>query len=183
LPYGKQVTLIPGYRGLVELARRSGQLSTIYARVVHARDVFHYAMGSDEKIEHVPSDEDEPGDLVAVYAVARFKDGGMQMEVMRKRDIEKIRTRSKSGNSGPWQTDYEEMAKKTVVRRLCKMLPLSPEIAKATQLDEQAERGLPQDLDIGVEFADAEIVSETPKANGSTGKPKTTADLAAQAGA
>jgi recombinational DNA repair protein RecT len=71
------------------------------------------------------------------------------------------------------------MAKKTVVRRLCKMLPLSPELACATRIDEQAEQGLPQDLDIGVDFTEAEVVSET-KANG---KAKTLNDLAAPAGA
>lgn len=157
----KEVQLIPGYKGLIDLARRSGQLSTIYARAVYARDSFHYQMGTDEKIEHVPTDEDEPGELVAVYAVAKLKDGGVQMEVMTRKQVDKIKTKSKASSFGPWVDHFDEMAKKTVLRRLCKMLPLSVEMARTVALDERADAGQAQEIDVGIDFAEADVVSES----------------------
>lgn len=137
---------MPGYRGLIDLARRSGQISTIYARVVHELDKWCEMLGTEEKIEHVRSEDDDPGPPVRVYAVCRLKDGGTQFESMSMREIEAIRERSRSANDGPWVTDWEEMAKKTVLRRLCKMLPLSVELRDAVALDEAHERGISQDL-------------------------------------
>lgn len=147
VPYGKTVTLIPGYRGLVDLARRSGQLSTIGAYVVHERDRFVATFGTDPKVEHVPymGDED-PGQPTHVYAVAKLKDGGIQFVVMSKREVSAIKTRSKASASGPWKTDEEEMWKKTAIRRLCKLLPMSVEMVRAEALDEAADHGIGQDM-------------------------------------
>ncbi len=142
----KEVQFIPGYRGLIDLARRSGRVSTIYARAVHERDAFRYSFGLEEKLEHTPSDEANPGPLTHVYAVCRMTDGSVQFEVMNRAEVDAIRNRSKAKGSGPWVTDYEEMAKKTVLRRMSKMLPVSVEMQAAISLDEQEERGIPQDL-------------------------------------
>lgn len=173
VPFKEEVQLIVGYKGLVDLARRSGQLSTIFARVVYAEDQFEYAYGLTERLEHIPSGKAEPGEVRAVYAVARLKDGGQQFEVMTRGEIDAIRKRSRAADDGPWVTDYSEMAKKTVLRRLCKMLPASVELSRAVALDERAELGLPQQL---------EDVIDVP-AEKSHGKPTLDDVTAAEGGA
>jgi recombination protein RecT len=136
---------IAGYKGLIELSRRSGQISTVYAHAVHANDEFRYTLGLDPTLIHKPT-SGEPGDLIAVYAVCHLRDGGKQFEVLQRREIDAIRSQSKASSSGPWVTHYDEMAKKTALRRLCKLLPTSPELARAAALDELAEASQPQDL-------------------------------------
>jgi recombination protein RecT len=137
VPYGNRCQLIVGYRGMIELARRSGYIKSLQARIVGPRDKFEYSFGlnSDELI-HVPATTSE-GDMTHVYAIARLTDGGTQFEVMTKQEVEDIRAQSKSGNSGPWQKNFNEMAKKTVIRRLFKMLPISVELEKAFELDDE----------------------------------------------
>lgn len=148
VPYGNVCTFIPGYKGLIQLARRSGEISTIMAEVVHAKDHFEFELGLEPKLKHVPTPEEDEGEIVAFYAVAKLKDGGTQFVVMRRAAVEKIRKRSKAANNGPWVTDYEEMGKKTTLRRLCKLLPSSIELEQAIALDERAEVGLPQEIDV-----------------------------------
>lgn len=150
VPYGKVCTFIPGYKGLLALARRSGEISTVYAEVVHSKDVFEFELGLTPRLKHIPTDDEEEGTFSAAYAIAKLKDGGVQFVVMRKGAIEKIRKRSKASSNGPWVTDFEEMAKKTVLRRLCKLLPCSVEMEKAVALDERAEVGLPQEIDVEI---------------------------------
>lgn len=135
VPFGKVATLIIGYRGFIQLMRNSGQLSSIRAVVVHEKDVFKLREGIEQTIKHEPFLDGEPGPLKYVYCVAKLKDGSVQIEVMTRAQVDGIRARSRSGSSGPWQTDYEEMAKKTVVRRIAKYLPMSAEMEKAIDLD------------------------------------------------
>ena len=143
---GTEVQLIVGYRGMIDLARRSGQIQSLEARAVYAKDEFSVELGLDSKIVHRPAwDATDRGALTFVYAVAKLKDGGIQFDVMSRAEVEKIRARSKSKDNGPWVTDFDEMAKKTVVRRLFKYLPVSIEIQRAVGLDEQAEAGVSQD--------------------------------------
>lgn len=149
LPYGRDVQLIIGYRGMIDLARRSGQIVSIDARAVYEGDKFECTLGLDPHIDHVP-DWNNPNRTKAeklqfVYAVAKLKDGGIQFDVMSRAEVEAIRSRSKAGNGGPWKTDYTAMALKSVVRRLFKFLPVSIEIQTAIGLDERADAGLPQD--------------------------------------
>lgn len=134
-----EAQLIVGYRGLVDLARRSGEIETIEAHVVYAGDSFEVAFGLDPVLRHVPCLSGEEGEPVLVYAIARLRDGGRQVEVMTRSQVERIRSRSRAGQSGPWVSDWAEMARKTVVRRLCKYLPLSPELADALTVDEKVE--------------------------------------------
>lgn len=136
--------LIIGYRGMIDLARRSGQIVSLNARSVHANDTFNYAYGLDETLEHVPAPGDR-GDLTHVYAVAKLKGGGIQFEVMSKADVLKVKASSKAGNNGPWVSHFDEMAKKTVIRRLFKYLPVSIEMTQAVVLDEKADAGIDQD--------------------------------------
>lgn len=135
-----ECTFMPGYRGFLDLARRSGQIVSLVARAVYENDEFSYEFGLKEDIKHKPC-MDNKGQLIAVYAVALLKDGGHQFDVMSKSEVELIRATSKSKDNGPWITNYEEMAKKTVLRRLFKWLPCSVEMQKAVSLDEQQEIG------------------------------------------
>lgn len=135
-----ECTFMPGYRGFLDLARRSGQITSLVSRAVFSNDEFHYEFGLKENIIHKPNMEDR-GQLVAVYAVALLKDGGHQFEVMSKREVDTVREGSQSKNHGPWVTHYEEMAKKTVLRKLFKWLPCSVELQKAVSLDEQQQAG------------------------------------------
>ena len=163
LPYGRECNLIIGYKGLIDLARRSGQIISINAREVRENDEFEIEYGIDEKLKHIPSMEDR-GNLIGFYAIAKLKDGGHQFEYMTLSEINKIKDTSKSAKSrmSPWNDYYEEMAKKTVIRRLFKYLPVSIEIQRAITLDEQADAGVQKmhyDEDIG--FDDLTIVKET----------------------
>lgn len=133
--------LIIDYKGLAELAMRSGLVSYLHADVVREGDAFTYSKG--ELKEHTPHflrrDSDKPADagaVIAAYAIAKMKDGGEKCEVMAVAEIESIRARSRAGQAGPWVTDWAEMAKKTAFRRLSKWLPLSPEFRDATEADE-----------------------------------------------
>ena len=165
LPYKGKAKFIPGYRGLMDLARRSGQVDWIQARVVYDGDEFDYAYGLEPYLTHkeLPrgNDNSKPKP-VAVYAAARLASGEKVFEVMYNEDIERIRTRSPAGRSGPWVTDWEEMARKTIIRRLMKYLPLSTDIQAAVIADEYAEAGVLDRLIRGdgdqEEFIDAEDV-------------------------
>ncbi|WP_129141488.1 recombination protein RecT [Modicisalibacter coralii] len=141
VPYKDQAQFIIGYRGMIDLARRSGQMVSLQAHTVHENDDFEFEYGLDEKLRHVPA-RGQRGPMIAVYAVAKLTGGGHQIEVMWKEDVDAIRQQSKAGNSGPWRDHYEEMAKKTAIRRLFKYLPVSVEMQKAVSLDEQAEAGV-----------------------------------------
>lgn len=125
-----ETQLILGYRGMIELARRSGQIESLYAVEVYAGEPFDVELGLSNNIKHTRRfDVDtSPDAVVAVYAVAKLKGGEVQFEVMGRNQVEAIRVRSKAKDSGPWVTDWAEMAKKTVVRRLFKYLPVSIEV-------------------------------------------------------
>lgn len=117
--------MITGYRGLVNLVRRSGEVSTLYAQCVYKGDHFKYELGTTPKIIHQPS-ADATSDMTHVYAVCVFKDSGVQFEVMSRHQVEVHRDRfSRQAQGDSWRDNFEEMAKKTVVRRLIKMLPIT----------------------------------------------------------
>lgn len=128
----QEAVFIAGYRGLIDLARRSGDIKSISARVVYKQDVFELEQGLEEKLVHRPAlDNDRKDeDITGAYVVAHFKDGGTHLEWMGRVEIDKIRSRSKAGDFGPWKSDYPEMCKKTVVRRAVKYLPISIEAAQ-----------------------------------------------------
>ncbi len=149
VPFGGRVQFIIGYKGLIDLARRSGSIVSIAAGAIYSKDKFKYRKGFEEILEHEPNFQDR-GELCGFYAYALTKDGGRFADVMTLQDIEKIRGRSKAANNGPWVTDFEEMGKKTVVRRLAKYLPLSIEVANKIAEDEQKEFGeAPIEINLG----------------------------------
>lgn len=149
IPYKQNAQLVPGYKGLVKLAIQSRSVQSIEARLVYEgeQDTFDVRYGTDSGISHKPNFEVErnPQTVVAAYGVAKMPSGGVTFEVMTRRQLNAIRARSaavKSGKSdSPWFTDEEEMMRKTVTRRLCKYLPMSPQLAQAVELSDRHETG------------------------------------------
>lgn len=147
----KEAQFQVGWRGLVELARRTGQIGAIYAREVYENEDFVYVDGLEQILRHVPRlDASDPGKIVGVYAVAVWTNGYRQPEVMNRYQIDMVRKSSKASASeySPWNTHYAEMAKKTVIKRLCKKLPDSVELQRVLDLEDHAEIGEPQPIDI-----------------------------------
>ena len=141
------VQVIIGYKGLIDLARRSGQIVSIAAHEVCENDKFELVYGLDEKLNHTPS-LGERGALVGFYSVAKLKDGGHCFEFMSLHQVQEIMKATQSkGKYGPWQDHFTEMGRKTVIRRLAKYLPLSIEFQTAAALDGMAEAGKDQNTD------------------------------------
>lgn len=137
LPDGREAALVifkdkaqymPMVAGILSKVRRSGELLSISAHVVYEKDDFRYLLGDDESIEHAPYLGADRGEAVAAYAVAKTKDGGIYREVMSVAEINQVRDVSRSKNNGPWVAWWSEMAKKTVIRRLSKRLPMSTDL-------------------------------------------------------
>lgn len=131
----KECQFIIGYRGMASIARRSGEVLSIDAKIVHEKDTFELVYGLESNITHVPYLEGDPGAMLGAYCIVKFKDGSHQFEYMPKYKIDQHRSRSKAGKCGPWVTDYEEMAKKTVFRSIFKWLPVSIEAVEAERAD------------------------------------------------
>ena len=149
IPFKDKVQLVVGYKGLMDLARRSGQVGAFRARAVHEGDHFAYAFGTREYIEHQKRGGEESR-LTHVYAVANLKGyEEPQFDVMERWEIERIRNASQGyitalqykREDNPWMLHFDEMAKKTIVRRLCKALPQSPELARGLEIDRSADDG------------------------------------------
>lgn len=130
---GYDCQLILDYKGKVELAMRSGSVSSIHADVVCDMDKFSADTGM---VKHTVDYRAPRGKPFAVYCVIHFKDGATKSEVMTRDDVEAIRKRSRAGGAGPWVTDWNEMAKKTVAHRALKWVPLSPEIRDLVERDD-----------------------------------------------
>lgn len=182
VPYGKEVQLIMGYRGMIDLARRSGQIVSIEARTVYAGDEFSYSFGLNPDLQHTPCPALERGEMTHVYAIAKLVGGGLQWDVMENAEVLKIRDESKGyiaakkyKSSSPWDTHPVPMALKTVVRRLFKFLPVSIEMQSAIGLDEQVDAGVHQrnDAVIDGDFTTIDDVgSDDPPPATKTGKLK-----------
>ena len=139
---------IIGYQGFLKLARNSGLIESVCARAVFVGDQFEVRFGLHEDIVHIPSrdvDRSDARNVIGCYAIAKFKGGGHHIEWMDDIEILAIARRSKTYDrhadrwTGPWDTDWIEMAKKTVIRRAAKQWPKSTDMAEAMALDERAE--------------------------------------------
>lgn len=188
------VQVIIGYKGLIDLARRSGQIVSIAAHEVCANDHFELVYGLDEKLNHTPA-MGERGEIVGFYAVAKLVGGGYAFEFMSAHQVLAIRDASQGyqqakkynkEGSHPWTVHFVEMGRKTVIRRLAKYLPLSIEFQTAAALDESAAAGRDQKLDtIDGEFmvvpdGDAPQIEADPETGEITGgAPAPTAATAA----
>lgn len=135
-----------GYKGLIDLAYRSGEVSVIQAQVVYENDEFTYSFGLEPQLKHVPAMSNR-GNPTHVYAVFRTKDGGYGFEVMSMEDVRAHAQRySKAYNSGPWQTNFEEMAKKTVLKRVLKYAPLKSDFVRGVAQDETIKTEISDDM-------------------------------------
>lgn len=130
-----------GYKGLLDLAYRSGEVATVQAQIVYENDKFEYELGLEPKLVHIPADG-ERGAAVRVYAVFKLKNGGYSFEVMSMDDVKRHAQKySKAFSSGPWQTNFEEMAKKTVLKKVLKYAPIRSDfIVDAVQKDDTAPK-------------------------------------------
>uniref|UniRef100_E6QW64 Recombination and repair protein Rac prophage (Modular protein) n=1 Tax=mine drainage metagenome TaxID=410659 RepID=E6QW64_9ZZZZ len=155
VPFGGQCQLIPGYTGLMKLARNSGLVTDIYAEVVRLNDKFSLTLGMERNLEHTPltspggfpASDEERGEVAGFYAVGVLKDGSRTFVAMGRPEIERIRDGSRGYQAAKkykkeslWDTDFASMGLKTAIRRLCKYLPKSPELATALVIDDQAGR-------------------------------------------
>jgi recombination protein RecT len=136
LPYGSKATLIVGYKGLKEIAFRSGIVKRLEAVLVYKGDEFSYQRGTDPKIHHVPAEFGKRGEITGAYCTATLSNGEIVFEVMSRAEIDAIAGRSNS--KAVWQAHYGEMARKTPLRRLAKYLPSTPLLSKALAADADA---------------------------------------------
>lgn len=137
VPFKDQAQYMPMLAGILKKLRNSGELSTITAQAVYSNDPFNYNPAMDDVPNHSPDWFGDRGDMIGVYAIAKMKDGSSAVEIMSLRDIEKVRAVSRGKDRGPWVDWYEEMAKKTVVRRLCKYLPSSADVDQLLDRDDE----------------------------------------------
>jgi len=132
-----QAQWMPMVAGILKKVRNSGELSSISTQIVCRNDHFDYALGDEEYIDHKP-ELAERGDVVAAYAIAKLKDGSTMREIMGRDEIDRVRSVSKSKDNkyGPWVNWYGEMARKTVLRRLSKRLPMSTDLERVIHRDD-----------------------------------------------
>ena len=176
IPYGKEATLVVGYEGYIDLAYRSGVVTSIHANVVRDGEQFEWGEGSDPFIRHTPSIKPQTysqnrqtymtgRDVTHVYAVAKLVGGGHVKVVMMKEEVDAIRSRSRASHDGPWVTDPIAMQKKTAIRQLRKFLPMSPQGSAfhvAAGLDEQAVAGLSQNYEVTSTILDSMKLADDP---------------------
>jgi recombination protein RecT len=151
--------LIPGYQGLLKLVRNTGELQMVDVQPVHENDDFDYEKGMEPYLRHKPA-HGERGEIKAYWAGAVLINGGKQFEVMTVEEIEQHRDRySKAKDFGPWKDSPEWMFKKTVLRKLVKLLPKSAQAQIAVAMDERAEVGVPQkfSVDVPIELHPIEV--------------------------
>lgn len=135
-----------GYRGMIDLAYRSGEVQNIQAHEVYENDTFEYELGLNPKLRHVPALKDR-GEVILYYAVFKLTNGGVGFEVMSKEDVEAFaKKKSKTYGTGPWQSDFDAMAKKTLVKRLLKFAPLKSDFVRAVTADETIKSGISENM-------------------------------------
>lgn len=174
-----------GYKGLIDLAYRSGEVKTIQAHVVYENDGFEFSYGLNPTLEHHPTMEKEKGDPAWVYAVFNTKDGGYGFEVM---SIEDVRSHAKkysqsySSGYSPWSRNFEEMAKKTVLKKVLKYAPLKTEFVRELSSDETIKSEIAEDMSTMPNLVDAESYAIDNQEPSEDVKADIEAQLVAEAG-
>lgn len=157
-----------GYRGMIDLAYRSGEVQNIQAHEVYENDTFEYELGLEPKLRHIPALKDR-GEVILYYAVFKLTNGGVGFEVMSKEDVEAFaKKKSKTYGTGPWQSDFDAMAKKTLVKRLLKFAPLKSDFVRAVTADETIKSGISENM--------ADLPDETVTIDAETTAPTENAD-------
>lgn len=137
-----------GYKGLIDLAYRNGQMQTIQAQCVYENDFFEYEFGLEPKLIHRPAFSDR-GELVYFYGIFRTVNGGFGFSVMSKNDMDmyaKNYSKAFDSSYSPWKTNYEEMAKKTVIKQALKYAPIKTDFQRALSVDESIKKQLSDDM-------------------------------------
>jgi recombination protein RecT len=149
VPFGREVSFIVGYKGMIDLAYRSGEVKDVAAAVVREGDAFTFREGTRPVLDHTPSGPAGDREWTHVYAVARLRSGGTPFRVLYPEDVAKAKARSKAAKKpgSPWDTDTEAMWRKTAVRRLAPFLPVSPLLGRALAIDDRAPRFVEGDVD------------------------------------
>lgn len=161
-----------GYKGLIDLAYRSGEVKMIDAQVVYENDEFEYELGMDPVLKHKPARTNR-GNPIYFYATFKLTNGGQGFQVMSIEDVQDhAKKYSKTYNNGPWQTNFEEMAKKTVLKKLLKYAPLKTEFVKQVTQDETIKTSISDHMDeVPNEYMDVEY-EEHPNEDPVTGEIK-----------
>lgn len=179
----REAQLIPGYRGLIALARRSGNIQSVECHVVFRDDTFEMAFGLNPVLLHKPNFTGTmlDQDILGAYTIAHFKDGGHHIEFMTRSQIESVRKRSKASDDGPWITDYSEMCRKTVIRRAAKYWPLSTEdvMARALEVEARAESGT-SDIDLAGSVSARQLDEEAARIASESQQPSRTESMTAR---
>lgn len=152
LPYRNKGTLEAqfqlGYKGLIDLAYRSGEVEVIQSHVVYEKDTFECEYGLEPKLRHIPAAGDR-GEPVSVYAMFKTKSGGFGFEVMSIEDVRnhaKKYSQSYNSSYSPWKTNFEEMSKKTVLKKCLKYAPLKSDFVKAVTQDGTIKTDISKDM-------------------------------------
>jgi len=140
VPFKNEAQFIVGYKGLIKLARQSGQLISLAANLIHEAEKGVVEIDRATAIvKHPLVYGADASPIIGAYALAILRDGARQLDYMSKDEIDAIRARSRAGRNGPWVTDYGQMARKTVIRRLMNYLPLSTELQRAIEYDRELD--------------------------------------------
>lgn len=161
VPYKNTCSFIIGYRGMIDLVTRSGEVKTIVSNPVYEKDIFVEVYGKEERFEHVPSRELDRGALKGFYAYAHMKNGGFKAEYMSIEEINRVRDEHSISykfdkNNSIWAKHYEAMCTKTIIKKLVKTLPISTEIQNSIAQDETVRKDITSEA-IFVQSDSAEI--------------------------
>ena len=158
-----------GYKGLIDLAYRSGEVEVVQAHIVYENDEFECEFGLEPKLKHIPADSNR-GEPIKVYAMFKTKSDGYGFEVMSMDDVKNhAKKYSQSFNSSysPWTTNFEEMAKKTVLKKCLKYAPLKSDFVRGVVQDGTIKNELAEDM---YEVQDAIVVDEVTVVDAETGE-------------
>lgn len=147
IPYKNVVSFQIGYKGLIDLVCRSGNVLSIVAQEVRKGDYFHYEFGRNETLKHVPAPEHERGEIEYFYSYAQLKNGGFAFQVMHISEVEKIRNEHSISykydkNNSIWGKHFVAMGMKTVIKKLIKYLPISTEVQHAIANDDSVRKDI-----------------------------------------
>ena len=163
IPYGKQVQFQLGYKGLIDLAVRSGQYKAIYAHEVYEEDEFSFSYGLHKDLVHVPSSNPQ-GEPIGYYAVYHLKNGGYDFVYWTRERIDKHAQKFsqavQKGWTSPWKTNYDAMAKKTVLKEVMKYAPKSIELQKVVEADETIKTEVAEDMSNVIDVTDYSVVED-----------------------
>lgn len=163
IPYGKQVQFQLSYKGLIDLATRSGQYKAIYAHEVYQNDEFRFSYGLNKDLIHVPSQEPN-GEPIGYYAVYHLKNGGYDFVYWTKERVDqhaqKFSQAVQKGWTSPWKTNYDAMAKKTVLKEVLKYAPKSIELQKTVEADSTIKTEINEDMSQVIDVTDFSVVDE-----------------------